>query len=199
MEQLPLPGEPIGSSTQLALGSRAEMLRLTTPRLTLRDLEPEADAAFMCALLNEPDFLRYIGDRQVRTVEEAARYLANGPVLSYARHGFGFYRVSLHDDDAPLGICGLVKRDALPLVDLGFAFLAPHRRQGYAFEAASACVGHAQRDCGLERLAAITSLDNHASMALLKRLGFAWSGTVRLPPATETLNLFELALPHAAR
>jgi [ribosomal protein S5]-alanine N-acetyltransferase len=170
------------------------MPRLTTPRLTLRDLDATADAAFLCALLNEPDFLRYIGDRQVRTVEESARYLANGPVLSYARHGFGFYRVSLRENDAPLGICGLVKRETLPLVDLGFAFLAPHRGHGYAFEAASACVVHARRDCGLERLAAITSLDNQASMALLEKLGFEWKSTTQLPPATETLNYFELAL-----
>src|SRR5262249_38684677 len=111
----------------------AHPVRLDTARLRLRDLAP-ADAPFILTLLNEPSFIRNIGDRGVRTLDAARAYIENGPVASYARHGFGLYLVELLASGAPIGICGILKRDALPDPDLGFAFLPAYWKQGYAFE-----------------------------------------------------------------
>jgi RimJ/RimL family protein N-acetyltransferase len=141
-----------------------------TERLVLRWLD-EGDASFILELMNDPDWLRFIGDRGVRTLEDARAYLAEGPVAMYARLGFGMYAVELATDPRPIGICGLVKRDWLEEVDLGFAFLPRFRGAGYAYEAAAATMVHA-RSVGLERLLAIVSPDNHASQRLLSRLGF---------------------------
>lgn len=166
---------------------------LTTERLVLRHLVPE-DAPFLVELLNDPDFLRYIGDRGVRNTHDALRYLELGPGASYAKNGYGLYMTALREGDTPLGMCGLVKRDFLPHADLGFAFMKEHRGHGYAAEAAAATLEHARRDFGMSTLAAITTQDNAPSIALLKKLGFEWKGHVSPPPGTETLNLFEVEL-----
>jgi RimJ/RimL family protein N-acetyltransferase len=149
---------------------------VTTARLRLRRLTPD-DAEFMLRLLNDPSYVRNIGDRGVRNTEDARHYIASGPVDSYDRHGFGLYLVELSSTGEPIGICGLLKRDSLPLPDLGFALLPSYWSRGYAFEAASAVVRHARKDHGLSHLLAITSPDNEASIALLTKLGFRDEGT----------------------
>ena len=164
---------------------------LETERLLLRWVEA-SDAGFMLQLLNDPDWLRYIGDRGVRTIEDARSYIATGPRELYARLGFGLYMVELRESGAGVGICGLVKRDWLEDVDLGFAFLPHGRGQGYAYEAASATVQHGQAAFGLTRIAAIVAPDNRDSIRLLTRLGFRFERTVRHPGETQEICLMAL-------
>ena len=166
---------------------------LVTSRLALRRLT-EADAPFMLRLLNEPSWLRFIGDRGVRTLDEAAAYLAKGPIDMYQRLGFGLLLVERTLDGAALGICGLIKRDTLPDVDLGFAFLPEHWGRGYAVEAAAAVLAAAARDAGLRRVVAITSLDNERSIRLLEKLGFRFDRLIGGPDGAQ-LRLFAVALP----
>jgi ribosomal-protein-alanine N-acetyltransferase len=144
-----------------------------TERLRLREFA-EGDAAFVVALVNDPAWLRFIGDRNVHTPDEARTYLDNGPVRSYAKHGFGLYAVTLRSDDAPVGMCGLIKRDELDDVDLGFAFLPGARGRGYAREAAGAVLELARTKHGLARLVAIVAPDNGPSIRLLGDLGFTF-------------------------
>jgi [ribosomal protein S5]-alanine N-acetyltransferase len=160
-----------------------------TARLTLRRLRP-GDAPFMLDLLNEPAFIRHIGDRGVRTVEDAAAYIARGPVASYARYGFGLLLVELTGSGAPLGICGVLKRDELPDPDIGFAFLARHWSQGYALEAAAAISRYARDVLGLPRLLAIVHPDNAPSIRLLEKLGFAFSSNTRLTADAHEVKLY---------
>ncbi|MGE3175437.1 MAG: GNAT family N-acetyltransferase [Planctomycetota bacterium] len=150
---------------------------LVTDRLHLAPLIA-ADAPFALELLNEPDFVRFIGDRGVRTLDDARRYLDDGPLRSYRAHGFGLLRTALRDTDEPVGICGLLWRDALPGPDLGFAFLHRHCGRGYATEAGRAVLDHAFAVLGLERVLAITSLDHPASRRVLHKLGFGDDGTM---------------------
>ena len=154
---------------------------LETQRLALRRMVP-SDAPFMLDLLNDPAWIRYIGDRGVRTIEGAREYLETRIISAYERLGFGLWMVEHRQERRPMGICGLVKRDALPEVDLGFAFMPQYRGQGYAYESALAVREHATRALGLARLLAITSPVNVDSARLLGRLGFAlesempWAG-----------------------
>jgi len=145
---------------------------LITDRLELSALT-EADDRFMLALVNEPAWLRYIGDRDVHTREAARRYLLDGPIASYEEHGFGLLRVGLRASGEPVGICGLVKRPSLEHADLGFAFLSAHRSNGYGLESARAVVEHAKCKLALHRLLAITTPDNEPSIGLLRKLGFS--------------------------
>lgn len=144
---------------------------LATKRLLLREFVPD-DAPFVLELLNDPGWIRFIGDRGVRDVEQARRYLAKGPIAMYGRLGFGLWHVALAATGEPLGMCGLIKRDSLEDVDLGFALLERHRGHGYAREAAEACRDYATGVLGLPRIVAITMPDNHDSSRLLERLGF---------------------------
>lgn len=162
---------------------------LETERLALRRLDVEQDAAFVLRLLNDPDWLTYIGDRGVRNLEDARHYLREGPVASYARHGHGLYAVEDSTDGALAGICGLLRRDFLDGPDLGFAFLPDFRRRGYAFEASVAVLRHERRELGLERVFAVTSPDNAASIRLLGKLGFRPDGSIRPPGDAEKLVL----------
>jgi RimJ/RimL family protein N-acetyltransferase len=162
---------------------------LETDRLRLRHLEA-GDAPFIVELLNDPDWLRYIGDRGVRNEEQAVAYIENGPARSYAEHGFGLYLTELKAGGAPIGLCGLIKRDFLAHVDLGFAFLPHFRGAGYAFEAAAGVLHHADTTLGLRRIVAITALDNERSAQLLQKLGFYAEGTIPYPGEGEPVRLF---------
>jgi ribosomal-protein-alanine N-acetyltransferase len=163
---------------------------MRTARLQLRPLA-DADAPFIIALLNEPAFIEYIGDKNVRTLDDAISYIDSGPRASLRKHGFGMLRVSLRDDDTPIGICGLIRRDTLPDVDLGFAYLSAHHRRGYAVEAARAILEQARNQLGIGRVLAITLPTNAGSIGVLQRIGFHAAGTVRLGENPEALRLFE--------
>lgn len=163
-------------------------IELTTERLRLRPLVG-ADAPFILELLNEPGWLRFIGDRGVRDLPAAQAYIENGPRAMYARHGFGLYCVETRDRALPLGLCGLLKRDNLEYVDLGFAFLERHQGLGYAREAAAASLAEA-RSLGFAEVAAIINPDNHRSIRLLQGLGFRAAGLRRLAPETPEVSLF---------
>jgi RimJ/RimL family protein N-acetyltransferase len=162
---------------------------LETERLVLRRLSID-DAGFILELLNEPSFLRYIGDKGVRTTEDARRYILNGPVESYERNGFGLYLVELKDGGLPIGISGLVKRDALAHPDVGFAFLPAYWSKGYAFEATSAVLAYASEALGLTRILAITTIDNEASAGLLVKLGLKLERMIRLSEDEPQIKLF---------
>ena len=164
-----------------------------TARLILRRLTIE-DGAFILGLLNEPSFIEFIGDRGVRTLEEAQRYIVENPMASYARFGFGLYLTTLKGDDAPIGICGLLRRNTLADVDIGFAMLPAYWGQGYALESARVVQEHARRDIGLTRIVAIVSPGNRASQALLAKLGFTFENKVKLSPEAPELDLFGCAL-----
>ena len=154
---------------------------LSTSRLSLRRLD-EGDAAFIVELMNDPDWLRFIGDRGVRTLDDARDYIATGPGAMYARHGYGLYAVERRNEPGPIGICGLVRRDWLEDADLGFAFLPAFRGAGYAREAAAATLEHAKDDLGLHRVLAIVSPENEASVRLLARLGMTFQRMDRPAP-----------------
>ena len=165
------------------------MTVLETERLSLRRLTID-DAEFILALLNEPSFLRYIGDKKVRNLDDARQYILNGPVGSYERHGFGLNCVELRESHTPIGMCGLLKRDELPDPDIGFALLPDFWSKGFAFEAAHAVLKDARERLKIQRILAITSLDNDASITLLERLGFRFEDIVQLSPNGERLRLF---------
>jgi RimJ/RimL family protein N-acetyltransferase len=162
---------------------------LETDRLIVRRLSLE-DAEFILQLLNEPSWLRFIGDKGIRTLDGARDYILKGPVEMYARLGFGLYLVELKEEGFPVGICGLIKRDSLADVDIGFAFLPEFWGKGYAYESASAVMSYGIKTFGLNRLVAITSLDNYVSGKLLEKLGFKFERIVKLSEDSEGVRLF---------
>lgn len=162
---------------------------LETERLCLRKLTVD-DAEFIFRLLNEPSFIQNIGDKGVRTLEDARGYIRNGPMASYERFGFGLFLVEEKSSGAPIGICGLLKRDALNDVDLGYALLPEFCRKGYAAESASGVMRFAAEKLSLNRVAAIVSPGNERSIRVLEKLGFGFVGMVRLSPDADELKLF---------
>ena len=160
-----------------------------TARLALRRLTLD-DADFIVALLNDPGWLEFIGDRGVRAAGDARGYLEKGPIAMYARQGFGLYCVERKADGVPIGICGLIRREGLDDVDLGFAFLQAYCSQGYALESANATMALAKSAFGLDRVVAITLPANRDSIRLLEKIGFRFERMVRLPKDKEENMLF---------
>jgi RimJ/RimL family protein N-acetyltransferase len=165
------------------------MTVLETDRLVLRWATVE-DAPFFLALLNDPDWIRYIGDRGVRTVEAAAGYVSERLIESYRRNGFGLNVVVVRETGEAVGICGLIRREGLDDVDVGFAFLPPHRGRGYALEATAAALEHGHRAFALRRIVAITTPDNVGSIRVLERTGMRRERTIRLPNDSDDLLLY---------
>ena len=152
---------------------------LETERLMLRQFISN-DADFILRILNEPSFIQNIGDRGVRTLEDARAYLTKGPIASYEQNGFGLYLVTLKETGASIGMCGLIKRNELEDVDIGYAFLPEYWSKGYAFEAAIAVKEYARAVIGLRRLVAITDPENQASIRLLEKIGLRFEKMIRL-------------------
>ncbi|MEM7111800.1 MAG: GNAT family N-acetyltransferase [Chloroflexota bacterium] len=161
----------------------------TTERLHIRWFTL-ADASFILELVNEPAWKRYIRDMGIQSLADAEAYLQNGPLAMYQRLGFGLYTVVQKETNQPVGVCGLIKRDSLNDVDVGFALLARFRRQGYTEEATTAVLDFAHQSLNLSRIVAITTPDNHASSSLLEKLGFQFEDTIQFEPNGEKLNLY---------
>ena len=165
------------------------MVILETERLVLRKLSAN-DAEFILELLNEPSFIKNIGDKGVRTIAGAEQYILDGPMASYERFGFGLYKVELKDSGIAIGICGLLKRDTLPDVDVGFAFLPKFWLHGYAVESAAAVMKHGRDALGIGRIVAITAPDNQGSIKVLEKIGLRFEGMIRLSERESEVRLF---------
>ena len=153
---------------------------LQTERLRLRWLAP-GDEDLLLAVWNDPAFIENVGDRGIRTIEQAGEALANGPLKLYAEHGYGPYRVALADSDEPIGLCGLFKREFLVDPDIGFGLLPNYRGKGFAYEAATVVLDHARHGLGLSRLTAIVSPRNTTSIGMIEKLGLRFESMVTIP------------------
>lgn len=162
---------------------------LYTARLALRRFNLD-DAEFAYRLVNDPAWIQNIGDRNVRSLEDARGYLAKGPIAMYETYGFGMWVVTLKSTGEPIGTCGLIKRDSLEHVDIGFAFLPDFRGQGYALEAAEATLEYGKRQVGLARIVAIVSPSNQPSIRILEKLGLRFEREFTMPGETEAIFLY---------
>jgi len=160
-----------------------------TQRLRLRQLTLD-DRDFLIELLNDRDFLRHIGDKGVRNRADARKYLETGPLAAYRELGFGLYCVETKAESTAIGICGLVSRDGLDAVDIGFAYLPDFRGRGYGYEAGLAVLDYAREELALDRVVAVTSPENIGSIALLRKLGLEFDRSLRLPGDTRDCQLF---------
>jgi RimJ/RimL family protein N-acetyltransferase len=162
---------------------------LETDRLALRRLTTD-DAELILELLNQPSYLRYIGDKGVRTLDDARNYILKGPMDSYERFGFGLYLTLLKESAVPIGLCGLLKRDFLEDVEVGYALLPQFWSKGYAFEAAAAVMAYGKDVLKIERIVAITAPDNEGSIRVLEKLGLKFDRMIRFAGAGDEVRLF---------
>ena len=165
------------------------MKTLQTPRLIIEPLDTN-DAAFTLAILNDPDFIAYVGDREIRSLEDAETYILERIFPHYQAHGYGMAAVRRRDNGETIGMCGLVNRDSLDYVDIGYAFLPSARGEGFALEACEAVMKTGRNDFKLAELAAIISPENKASRALAVKLGMALEAMIRLAPEEEEICLY---------
>ena len=171
------------------LDKSVDLKVLETERLVLEKLTTD-DAEFILGLVNEPSFVANIGDRGVRNLDDARRYILDGPVDSYQRFGFGLLLTALKFERTPIGVCGLVKRETLEGPDLGFAFKPQFWGQGFAYESSAAVMKHAREVIGLKRVLGITSPGNRGSIRILEKVGLQFEKLVRLGDDSEQIQLF---------
>jgi RimJ/RimL family protein N-acetyltransferase len=150
-----------------------------TARLRIRELSVD-DAEFLLGLVNQPSFLENIGDKGVRNLEDARRFILEGPWASHRDRGYGQFMVELKDSGEPIGVCGILYRDALDVSDVGCAFLPEHWRQGFAYEAVGAVMDFGRHALGVETIVGLASPDNMPSIKLLEKLGMKFEKTVKM-------------------
>lgn len=165
------------------------MKTLETDRLIIRPLS-ENDAEFIFELVNEPAWIKNIGDKNVRNLDDARRYILDGPVASCAKFGFGLCAVDQKESLLSIGICGLIKRDSLEAPDIGFAFLERFWSRGYAVESAQAVMEFARSDLELSRIFAITNPDNQGSIKVLEKIGLRFEKMIQMPGEQKEIKLF---------
>jgi RimJ/RimL family protein N-acetyltransferase len=182
---------PGGAIQQFLFTRWQREFRLETERLVLRRVTLD-DADLMLAVWNDPGFVRNVGDRGVRTLEQARKAMRSGALQLYADYGYGPYAVTLKSDGERIGICGLFKRDNLEHADIGFAMLPGYRGQGFAAEAAFAVRDHAFDDLALEALTAIVSPENAPSIALIEKLGLAFDRMITMPGDEQAIRLYQM-------
>lgn len=170
------------------------MIELQTKRLRLRHLVLE-DAPLMLAIWNDPAFVRFVGDRGIRTPDQARQALRDGPLKLYDDYGYGPFHMSLRDaEETPVGICGLFRRESLDDPDIGFSTLPEFCGQGYAYEAASAVIHYARSELGLPRITAIVSPENKASVGLIGKLGLRFEKMHRMPGDAADIAVYGIDL-----
>lgn len=199
-EEFELTGEaveehvtPGGATQQFLYTGWQRVFRLETERLVLRRLTPD-DADLLLAVWNDPAFVRNVGDRGIRTLEEAREAMQSGVFKLYADYGHGPYAVSLKTDGTRIGICGLFRRDNLDHADIGFAILPAYCGKGLAAEAAIAVRDHARDDLSLHTLTAIVSPDNAPSIALIEKLGMTFDDMITMPGDEKAIRLYSMNL-----
>jgi RimJ/RimL family protein N-acetyltransferase len=170
-----------------------ENLVLVTRRLALLKAD-DSHEEFIHRLLNDPSWIENIGDKQIATLADARDYIHDALQHSYDTFGHGLFVVSLKPGMIPIGLCGLINREFLDEVDLGFAFLPGHCGQGYATEAAGATLNYARTELGLLSVVAITLPSNHLCIRLLEKLGFQRQGMVQTGDGADRLELFSVSL-----
>lgn len=163
-----------------------------TERLTFREVTAE-DAAFIMELVNEPLWKQNIGERNVNSLDDSVAFIERAFTASYEKNGFGLYLAELKHTGEAVGICGFVRRDSLPVPDIGFAFLRKFHGRGYATEAARAALKHARETLGIERILAITTLTNDASGNVLEKIGLKFKEIMQLPGVEGESKLYEQA------
>jgi RimJ/RimL family protein N-acetyltransferase len=169
------------------------MVILETQRLVVRPFTIN-DAAFVHALVNDPDWLKHIGDRNVHSLEDARGYIETRVLASYERNGFGMWVVCLPSGE-PIGTCGLIQREGFEDADIGFAFLPAYRGKGYALESAKAVMSHGTSVLGMKRIVAIVSPANEPSIRILEKIGMKFEGMIRMPEDTEDIRLYAIVPP----
>ena len=171
----------------------ANELLLETERLSLRWLTLD-DADLLLAVWNDPAFVRHVGDRGIRTIEETRSAMQEGAFHLYETYGYGPYRIALKDTDVAVGLCGLFRRDNLEIADIGYAVLPEHCGKGYAHEASMAVIDYARDVLGMQQLCSIVSPNNDASVHLIRKLGLRFERMHRLPDEEEDVCLYRLQL-----
>lgn len=159
---------------------------LKTKRLILREFTV-SDQKFILELINTPDWIKYIGDKKVHSLDDAKEYLENGPIKSYKENGYGLWLVQLKDTGAPIGMCGLINRDTLTDVDIGFALLPKYYNLGYAYEIAEATLKHGKNTLNLKKIVAITDPVNKSSIKLLEKIGLQFEKNLELSGCDKVL------------
>ena len=165
---------------------------IETSRLILSELKTE-DAAFILKLYNDPDFITYIGDKGIKSIQDAENFIDTGPRQSYKDYKHGLYLVQLKDTTS-IGICGLLKREKLDLPDIGFAILPNHRKMGFIYEASKALIQDAKRRLHFKNILAITSSNNNASIKLLIKLGFRFKELIKIDSNNKPTQLYTIQL-----
>lgn len=164
------------------------MNQIETPRLLLCKMTSD-DAEFIFQLLNSPTWLQHIGDKGIKTIDDARNYISE-KIKNYEQFGFGMLLVKLKSDEKPIGVCGVWKRETLDDADIGFAFLPEYNGNGYAFEAASASMNYAVNELKLKKILAITTEDNVKSIRLLKKIGMSFEKMIKMLDEEVELMLF---------
>ncbi len=162
---------------------------METERLRLREATLD-DAAFALAIYNSPGFIEFVGDRGLRTLEDATAYLEKNLMGSYAKNGFGLYVVELKDTGEAVGMCGLVDRPGLDAPDIGFTFLGEHMRMGYGFESAAAVLKFGRESLGMDRILAIVDPKNAKSIGLIEKLGLVYDREIQLPGDDKAISQY---------
>lgn len=166
------------------------MTIIETQRLLLQEVQL-TDAPFIFELLNTPTWLKYIGDRGIKTLVDAEQYIQKSFLDSYQKNGFGLYKLVLKSANTPIGLCGLVNRPSLEHIDIGFALLPKYAKKGYAYEAAKATMDYAWKKLDLNTIVAITSKDNTNSQQLLEKIGLEQVDVITLEGDDEELFLYK--------
>jgi [ribosomal protein S5]-alanine N-acetyltransferase len=169
------------------------MTIIDTNRLVIRNIT-EQDFNFIFRLLNEPSWIKYIGDKGIKTEDDAKNYIQTGPLQMYKDFGFGLFLVTLKENGVPIGLCGLIKRPSLENIDLGYAFLPEYTGKGYAFEATKAVIQYGKEQLSIDKIVAITTIDNLNSEKVLLKLGFSFDSLIKEKNASEELKLFTKVL-----
>lgn len=151
------------------------MMKLESKRLLIRDTFV-SDAPFYFELFNDPDWIKFISDKNLKSVEETEVYLKDILFKNSKTGGLGFFTVILKETGEPIGTSTALQREKLDYIDIGYGFLPKGRGKGYAIEATKLIIQYVREKFNQKKVYAFTVPENEKSQNLLKKLNFKYVG-----------------------
>lgn len=148
------------------------MIRLETPRLVIRNWE-DRDRDLFFRINSDEEVMRFFPFRRTRT--EADAFL-DGLRAGNAERGYGFAALEVKESGACAGFAGLYPSGPIPprpegATEIGWRLAPEFWGKGYVTEAGEAWLRFGFETLGLDEIVSFAVHDNHASVAVMRRLG----------------------------
>jgi RimJ/RimL family protein N-acetyltransferase len=154
-------------------------LPIETERLLIRSFDPPSDVSAMAAVYCDPEVMRFIPGGAL-SEKKALRALLERYARAQDERGFSSWAVVERRTGRLLGDVGFAVLRQTGDVEIGYTLAKANWGQGFATEAARACLALGLRHLAVRRIIAVVDVENEPSLRIPERIGMKRLGSVHV-------------------